>query len=112
MPRKIMLLCLFGLLAAGVTASVQARPVSVEPARVGPYLHAAVMAGSTRPWRLAAAGISASEAAARVQQRVGGRILAVETVQGRDGVYYRIKVLTRRGEVRVYRVDAATGRVE
>ncbi len=45
------------------------------------------------------------EAIAKVQRRTGGRVLdARETADG-----YRLKVLTRNGEVRVIFVDAATG---
>lgn len=99
MSLKTLLLCLCGLFLFGAGLSVQAAQTA-QTARVA--------------WRWVDTGlrISASEAAARVQRRVGGRILAVETVQGRGGWYYRIKVLTRRGEVRVYRVDASSGRMQ
>jgi uncharacterized membrane protein YkoI len=52
--------------------------------------------------------ISADEAAARVQRQYGGRILAVETRQRNGQVFYRIKVLTRKGIVRVVRVKAGS----
>mgnify|MGYP001599374363 CR=1 FL=1 len=67
-------------------------------------------------WQLAEATrqgrLSLSEAADLVQKRLGGRILAAQAVreQGRD--VYRIKVLTRQGEVRIVLVDAATGNME
>jgi uncharacterized membrane protein YkoI len=49
--------------------------------------------------------ISLPEAIERVQRSTGGRVLdARESGEG-----YRIKVLTRRGEVRVVYVDARTG---
>jgi uncharacterized membrane protein YkoI len=54
--------------------------------------------------------ISADEAAARVQQQYGGRILAVETRQRNGEVFYRIKVLTRKGVVRVVRIRAESRR--
>ena len=54
--------------------------------------------------------ISADEAAARVQQQYGGRILAVETRQRNGEVFYRIKVLTRKGVVRVVRINAGSRR--
>jgi len=63
-------------------------------------------------WQLAEATqqgrLSLSEAADLVQRRTGGRILAAQALreQGRD--VYRIKVLTRQGEVRVVLVDAVT----
>ena len=49
--------------------------------------------------------IGMNDAIAKVQRRTGGRVLdARETSDG-----YRLKVLTRNGEVRVIFVDAATG---
>lgn len=52
--------------------------------------------------------ISAGEAAQIVQRRTGARVLDAQPA--RDG--YRVKVLTRQGEVRVYFVDAQTGAVQ
>ena len=52
--------------------------------------------------------ISADEAAARAQQQYGGRILAVETRQRNGQLFYRIKVLTRKGVVRVVRIKAGS----
>jgi uncharacterized membrane protein YkoI len=54
--------------------------------------------------------ISADEAAARVRQQYGGRILSVETRQRNGEVFYRIKVLTRKGVVRVVRINAGSRR--
>jgi len=54
--------------------------------------------------------LSPGEAAARVQKRLGGRVLAVETIQGKDNTFYRIKILTGKGVVRVIKVDANSGR--
>ena len=51
------------------------------------------------------ARITLEQAAETVARATGGRILDAKAV-GRE---YRIKVLTRRGEVRVYYVDAETG---
>jgi len=51
------------------------------------------------------ARITLEQAADTVARATGGRILDAKAV-GRE---YRIKVLTRRGEVRVYYVDAETG---
>jgi len=50
--------------------------------------------------------ITAEEAVAIVQRETGGRVLDVRD----QGDRYRVKVLTRNGEVRVVYVDAATGR--
>ncbi|GMR07019.1 MAG: hypothetical protein BMS9Abin26_0021 [Gammaproteobacteria bacterium] len=55
--------------------------------------------------------ISLGEAVARVQRQTGGRILSASTI-GRNGqAVYRIKVLVGGSEVRVYYVDAASGRM-
>lgn len=58
---------------------------------------------------LAQASISAEEAAALVQGRTGGRVLAVKPMRVQGRAVYRVKVLTPKGEVRIYYVDAATG---
>lgn len=55
--------------------------------------------------------LSLSEAAKRVQQRVGGRVLAAETAQSNGQTYYLIRVLVRKGQVKVYRVDPHSGRI-
>jgi len=52
--------------------------------------------------------ISADEAAAKVQRQYGGRILAVETLQRNGEIVYRIKILTRKGIVRVVMVKAGS----
>jgi len=54
--------------------------------------------------------IDSGEAAARVQKKLGGRILSVETLQRNGKTFYRIKILTRKGVVRVVRVNAENGR--
>jgi len=52
--------------------------------------------------------ISMSEAIDRVRKSTGGRVLDAQDA----GSHYRIKVLTRDGEIRVMRVDARTGRIQ
>jgi uncharacterized membrane protein YkoI len=49
--------------------------------------------------------ISLAQAVAQVQRETGGRVLDARDL----GNQYRIKVLTRSGEVRVVYVDARTG---
>ena len=56
------------------------------------------------------ADVSRDEAAAAAQRATGGRVLAVERAQAGDRPVWRVKVLTRSGEVRVILVDAASGR--
>jgi len=54
--------------------------------------------------------LSPNEAATRVQKKLGGRILAIETIQRKKKTFYRIKILTGKGVVRVIMVNANTGR--
>lgn len=58
------------------------------------------------------ARISMGDAMDMVQSQTGGRILLAQpaNMDGRAG--YRIKVLTRRGDVRVFFVDANSGSIE
>jgi len=55
-------------------------------------------------------GIDSGEAAARVQKKLGGRILSVETFKRKGKTFHRIKILTRKGIVRIIRVNAENGR--
>ena len=57
------------------------------------------------PHQLAQQRISIEQAIAIVQRETGGKVLDARA----QGQQYRIKVLTRGGEVRVVYVDAATG---
>ncbi len=78
------------LLLAGISTTVNADPRNGFAANGPP--------AQQRPQ------ISASEAAARVQAREGGKILAVETING--GAAYRVKILNRKGQVRAIVVNA------
>lgn len=60
-----------------------------------------------RPIKMAQRAVSMGEAIDRVRQSTGGRVLDAKDA----GSHYRIKVLTRDGEVRILRVDATTGRI-
>jgi len=97
--NRILLLCLatltVGLLSRQASAGHKQWPTFSRPAHTEQYAAAS-------PY------ISANEAAARVQQQYGGRILAVETRQQNGHVFYRIKVLTRKGIVRVVRIKAGS----
>ncbi len=55
--------------------------------------------------------VSADQAAALVRTQSGGRILDLRPESRDRGPIYRVKVLLDGGRVRVYRVDAATGRI-
>ncbi len=55
--------------------------------------------------------VSADQAAALVRAQSGGRILDLRLESGARGPVYRVKVLLDGGRVRVYRVDASSGRI-
>lgn len=55
--------------------------------------------------------VSADAAAERVRAESGGRILDVRLEHGPRGPVYRVKVLLEGGRVRIYRVDANSGRI-
>ena len=57
--------------------------------------------------RVAERPVSMRDAINRVRQQTGGRVLDAQD----QGSHYRIKVLTPKGEVRIFRVDAQTGAV-
>ncbi|NNG14074.1 MAG: hypothetical protein HKM22_02845 [Gammaproteobacteria bacterium] len=72
------------------------------------WRHAAKSARGERYAAAPSQPISANEAAARVQRQYGGRILAIDTRQRNGQVIYRIKVLTRKGVVRIVRIKAGS----
>jgi uncharacterized membrane protein YkoI len=65
-----------------------------------------LLAASAAAW----AAVSRDEAAAIAQRETGGRVLAVERADAGGRAVWRVKVVTPRGEVRVVRIDADTGR--
>jgi uncharacterized membrane protein YkoI len=72
--------------------------------------------GAQSQWLVADSGkktrISMSEAMERVEKNTGGRVLLAQPVREEGREMYRIKVLTRQGEVRIVYVDPATGSME
>ncbi len=71
---------------------------------------------SRSTWLMADAGkkarVSLNDATELVQKNTGGRVLAAQEVREQGRPMYRIKVLTRQGEVRIVLVDAETGSME
>ena len=57
------------------------------------------------------ARISASQAAALVQQRYGGKVMNVSTRQSGNGVVYGVKILQNSGHMRTVNVDGQTGAI-
>ena len=70
-----------------------------------PLLLAALLAAAPL-----AQAIDRDQAAAQVQKQTGGRVLSVDSAERKGKKVYRVKVLTRSGEVRVVIVDAKTGK--
>ena len=60
----------------------------------------------------AMAAVSRDEAATVAQRGSGGRVLSVERVDMGGQLFWRVKILTTRGDVRVVLVDAVTGQVQ
>ena len=56
------------------------------------------------------ADVSRDDAAAVAQRASGGRVLAVERAEAGNRPVWRVKVVTRGGDVRVILVDVASGR--
>ncbi|OIN93311.1 MAG: peptidase [Comamonadaceae bacterium CG1_02_60_18] len=68
-------------------------------------LLALLMAWNTPAW----ANVSRDQAAAIASQATGGRVLSIERIQ-RDGqTFWRVKLLTPQGEVKVLWIDTASG---
>ena len=93
-PDAVILTVLIGVFAAVPAFGASARAVA------DPLL----LAQATPP-------VSADQAAAVVRAKSGGRILGVRRENNARGPVYRVKVLLDGGRVRVYRVDAGTGRI-
>lgn len=85
--RRLILAALVAMLTAGAAPGAGAR--------------AGAMLAQSSP------AVSPDAAAQAVRAVSGGRILDVRL----EGSVYRVKVLLDGGRVRIYRVDAATGRV-
>lgn len=66
----------------------------------------ALAAAAATAW----ADVSRDDAAAVAQRASGGRVLAVERADAGNRPVWRVKVVTRSGEVRVILVDMASGR--
>ena len=94
------------MILAALTAGLAAASATGSALAGGPH-------ATRAPSMLAQAGgsVSADEAAQRVRAASGGRILEVRLESGSGGAVYRVKVLLDGGRVRIYRVDAASGRI-
>ena len=68
---------------------------------------ASLLAVSSLAW----ADTSRDDAALAAQRATGGRVLSVDRSEAEGRALWRVKVLTGAGEVRVVRVDAASGQV-
>jgi uncharacterized membrane protein YkoI len=89
--------------ALALAAALAAPPTSAEAAS------ARSMVAQARD--RAPGALSADEAAAIVAGASGGRVLDVRGEDRGERRVYRVKVLLGEGRVRVYRVDAQTGRI-
>ena len=67
---------------------------------------ALLLAASSAAW----ADVSRDDAAAIAQRASNGRVLAVERADAGGRPVWRVKVVTKSGDVRVILVDVATGK--
>lgn len=72
-------------------------------------LAAALLAAVMLP---ASAALNRDQAAAAAQREAGGRVLAVEKTEADGRSMWRVKIVTKKGEVRVLLVDADSGKVQ
>ena len=68
-------------------------------------LCAALLVASNLAW----ANLSRDDAAALAQRASGGRVLSVDKSESAGQAVWRVKVLTRTGDVQVLYVNVATG---
>jgi uncharacterized membrane protein YkoI len=54
--------------------------------------------------------MSLDGAVSRVRERIGARVLSAKTYREKGSVVHQIRVITDRGRVRRFRIDADTGR--
>ncbi|TWO69465.1 PepSY domain-containing protein [Caenimonas sedimenti] len=72
-------------------------------------LAAALLAAALLP---AAAAVNRDQAAAAAQRESGGRVLSVDRADANGRSVWRVKVVTKNGDVRVFLVDADSGQVQ
>lgn len=74
-----------------------------------PKLMAAALLAAVLP---AMAAVDRDGAAAAAQRQTGGRVLSVDKADSGGRTVWRVKVVTKNGDVRVVIVDGASGRVD
>lgn len=57
------------------------------------------------------ARVTMGDAMGMVQQRTGGRVVSAQNIKQDGREAYRIKVLTRSGEIKIFVVDAQSGSI-
>lgn len=56
-------------------------------------------------------GVSLDATVERIRRETGGRVLHAETRKNQGNREHRVRIITDRGEVKRYRVDAGSGKV-
>lgn len=74
-----------------------------------PKLMATLLLAAVLP---AMAAVNRDQAAAAAQRQVGGRVLSVDRSDAGGRAVWRVKLVSKRGEVRVVIVDAESGKVQ
>ena len=103
----VVALSIVGLLAAGTSLSVKADHGN----RIDGEYQLKKDQRKDQRKKSSRRGVSLDEAAVKVRKQTGGRVLSADTTSSRGDAVHRIKMLLPSGRVRVYLVDAATGKL-
>jgi hypothetical protein len=85
--------------------TVTAEAAVAPPGAAGPAV------GDNKILLAAKARINAKQAAAKVKQRYGGKVLSIKLIDSKGPPVYRVKTLSTSGVVKVVFVDGQSGRV-
>lgn len=104
MNRRRAIRLLLGGLGLVLTATASAEPFQ----RLQELRHR--MSDRAERGRSGRSGMSLDRAISRVRERIGARVLSAKTLEEEGTLVHQIRVITDRGRVRRYRIDAGTGR--
>lgn len=93
-----------------MTTIFRTLPIALTFALILTGLPAASASPAAMPILLARSGITLDQAVSKVRAKTGGRILSAKKVDNAQVVYV-IKVLMTTGQVKVFRVNAETGKI-
>ena len=89
-----------GLLLAGLVVSLPLAAQQYNPSGNRAYSRDEYKGGN---------GVDLDSAVERIRKKTGGRVLHAETMNNQGNREHRVRIITDRGEVKRYRVDAGSG---